>query len=163
MHDDAAAIGARGIAHQLFQDVQDNLKAQVAVDMGVDLIAGVPVKRRSPGKLFRPQYPLAVMAVGVAIFHLHELRDDGSVGEQLDLFFKELQLATPRRRQGDRLLSFGKRPFEATLVNDAASVSDEEAIERCIFSTQNLLVELEYLRSNQGTWLVECGNAVLVE
>src|SRR5664279_453302 len=103
------------------------------------------------------------MAVSIASFHLQELRNDGAVGEQLDLLVEELQLAATRQRQGDRLLRFRKRPFEAALVHDAASVSDEEAIKRRIFSSQDLLVELEYLRSNQGAGFIECSHAILVE
>ena len=44
------------------------------------------------------------MAVGVAVLHLHELRDDGAVGEELDLAGKEHELAAGAlRRDGDLL------------------------------------------------------------
>jgi hypothetical protein len=91
--------------------------------MGVDLIAGVPVERRSSGKFFRRQDPLAVMAVGVAVFHLHELRDDGAVGEQLDLLVEELQLPGPRRRERNRLFCFREppsRPHLSTMPRPSA-------------------------------------------
>jgi hypothetical protein len=84
MHDDRAVIGARIFRHQLFQNVQHHFEAEVAVDVDVNLIARVPEQARAPFDLLGRFNPFAVMAIEIAVFHLHQLRDDRAVNRLRD-------------------------------------------------------------------------------
>ena len=105
MDDDRAVIGARVLGHQLFENVQHDIEAEIAVDVDVELIAGVPEEPRALLELVGRHDPFALVAVEIAVLHLHELRDDRPVGEELDLLREEHELlAGPGGRDGDLLL-----------------------------------------------------------
>jgi hypothetical protein len=92
MDDDGAVVGAGVLRHQRLDNAEDDVEAEVAVDMDVELIAGVPVEARALFQFVRRDDPFAVMAVEIAVLHLHELGDDRAVGEELDLPGEEHQL-----------------------------------------------------------------------
>ena len=161
MHDDGAVIGARVLRHQLFQNVQQHFEAEVAVDVDVDLVAGVPVEPRPLLQLFGRHDPFAMVAVEIAVLHLHQLGDDGAVGEQLDLLRKEHQLfARPRRRDRDLLLGRLQGPGEADAVRNAAPVGEEGRIHRRGRRAENFLVEHPHVRRVERARLVIGGDAV---
>ena len=98
MHQDRAVVVAGVLAHAPLEGVEHDVEAEVAVDVDVELVAGVPVELGRRADLLRRRDPLALVAVGVSPLHLHELREDRPVGEELDLVGQERDLARWARR-----------------------------------------------------------------
>ena len=63
MHDDRAVVGARILAHAPLQHVEHDVETEIAIDMDVNLVAGVPVELcasapvRSGGMIHSPWWP----------------------------------------------------------------------------------------------------------
>jgi hypothetical protein len=89
VHDRRAVVLARVARLAGLEGVQDQVQAGVAVLVDVDLVAGVPVGGERAGEYVRLDHPLALVAVEVAVPHLHRLAEDRPVGEQLDLLGQE--------------------------------------------------------------------------
>ena len=100
------------------------------------------------------------MAVEIAVLHLHELRDDRAVGEELDLAREEHEfLARASRRDGDLLLDRRKALVEPDAVEDAAPVGKEGRIHRGPGRAEDLLVERPHVRGIERAGFVVGGDA----
>ena len=82
-----AVVEARLLVLRRFERAQHGVHAAVAVDVHVDLPAGVPERAHAGGQHLGRHQPFAVVAIGVAgRAHLHELREDRAIREQLHAF-----------------------------------------------------------------------------
>ena len=94
--------------------VEHQFKARVAVHVNVQLPAGVPVNLGERAKSVGVHHPFAVMVrvgsarvVEVRLLHLHQLTDDGAVGEEFHLLGQQPYLAVACA--GDLRLGVGHR------------------------------------------------------
>ena len=83
--DDRAVVGSWVLTHPALEHVEYDFETQVPIHMNVELVSRVPVEFRTLIKVLRGHHPLTMMTVGVAVLHLHELRDDRAIGKELDL------------------------------------------------------------------------------
>ena len=61
--------------------VDHHLLPQVAISMHMDLIIVIPIHHELFFKQVEGRHPFALMAIGIAVFHLHQLGIYGPVGE----------------------------------------------------------------------------------
>ena len=114
VHDHRAVVGARIGGHALVDGVEHQVEPRVAVDVDVQLPAGLPVHRGERPEHLRLHQPFTVVAwiglagiVEVGVAHLHQLADNRAVGEQLDLLGQQPHLASGS--PGDLRLGVGHR------------------------------------------------------
>ena len=81
---DRAVVVARMAAHVRLDIVEHHVEARVAVDMDMDLVAGVPVDLEGAREDIRIHDPFAMPRADVGFTHLHGEGIDGAVSEELD-------------------------------------------------------------------------------
>jgi hypothetical protein len=122
MNNHAAMVGPGSAPHVEFQLVEHHLEPRIPIDMDVQLITEVPVHAHRPGKEIGVHHPLPFVAIGIAIFHLHGLRVDGAVGEELYLLREVSRHAVSPAQKPLGLLG---DPLVGKTAGDRLSIGDE--------------------------------------
>ena len=169
MHHDGAVIVSGRFGKASLECVEHKIEPGIAVDVHVELVAGVPVRQCPFGEHVGFHQPFAVMfriwvpvRIEVRLSHLHQLGDDRPVGEQLHLTGKEsnlslLPFSDERGGAGER---FRDRD---TSVCRTTRIDKEGRRERCCLVTEDRLVELPRTGRELGAGFVDGSHPVLVQ